>query len=689
MEENESLEPMLQQLLVQLQQANNDNEEIDIVMQLINIAKDDQTKLKLLETIGIEEYRIMIIRSLENEDKKIEQIDNLVSQVDKANIIMGIQDDDKKVNLVNKIIDKNMAISVLCSIKDENKRILALEKIKDISEFEEIKLDIYKSIQDDNKKIKLSKNLKKSEQRAKLIATLKSDDTKIKILNQFGNSYDKLEIIKSIQDEDKRISQIDFVIDYDVRYNIIQSLYNISEDKKIELLDKLKDKYISRDDLIFKVANDLVDEDKKIQALEKIKKPYYKLQVIKQIKDDAKKLELFEQAKEMEYKVGILMLVENDEIKMPIIDNIQSNIYRNLAILNLSSDNIKKYINIQPQAQIDLPDDMSIGIEIESQGRNGRFIKTNDYILHQWNVKGDISLDEANGVEVTSPIMYSNKENSQDIYTVCEMLMKMGQISDESCGGHIHIGSNYFNNRQSYENLMNIWCNLEEEIYVMSNKEGEIPRGIKYSTPISESVKKALNTGQIDVSGQEELDEYIEQLKDVQDIRTRGINLLRANNGIQTIEFRISNGTLDAKTWIENINFFGGIMAASKCLADIQLKKEELSNAEKEKLSFLQTIVKSDNSQDKVNAFVNLITDDEEKRKIYINRYITNHKILESMPEKKKQINYQMTKEHIDLSSIKEAVQDIRQGEIDAQMEQMVRVMKEPQIAICGGERSI
>lgn len=695
MVEKEKLIDELEQLMMRLNMIyENDElydleEEKELKSQIIALAKDDETKLKILNKVHDRGFRVMLIGSLESEDKKIELIDALRSQYDKSNIIRQLHSDDKKIELLDEITEKRLILDILYSINDVEKRIHALDKIKEHYDFEMIKLETYKSIEDDDKKIEETKKLKNLEQRAQVLATLKSDDNKIKVLEDMKYSYDRTEIILSLVDQNKRIELIDTVMDYDYRFEIIKSLDEISEDEKIELLDKLKnnDMNISRDDLMFELVSNLTDEDKKIQALAKFNIPYYKLQVVKQISDDSKKVELFEQAQEPEYKMGILSQIENEDIKIQLIDEIRNSTHVSLAILNLSRDNIRKYVDVEKANEIDLPDGMTIGIEIESQGENGKYIKINDFMLRDWDIKGDITLDDYDGVEVTSPIMTGSKEDSQDVYTICELLSRMGQTVDEKCGGHVHIGANYLDSRQSYENLMNIWCNLEEEIYILCNKEGDVPRSTRYCVPISQKIKEALDTGSIDISNETELNQYIKQLKAIQDVRMSGINLKNANEGIKTIEFRVANGSLDAKTWIENINLFGGIIAASKELADIQLKTEPLTDDENQKLSDFDIIIESNNIQEKINAFLNLITEDEEKKSIYLNRYKVNHDILEKMPAKEKTLRERMTKDTIDVRSIKGAVQDIRQGEINDVMNDIIQVFEASQEPTCEEER--
>ena len=71
---------------------------------------------------------------------------------------------------------------------------------------------------------------------------------------------------------------------------------------------------------------------------------------------------------------------------------------------------------------IELPENMTIGIEIESEGRcSKRILKLTNIIEEKWECKIETSVPE--GVEVVSPILTGNNEkNSQEIKNVCETL---------------------------------------------------------------------------------------------------------------------------------------------------------------------------------------------------------------------------------------------------------------------------
>lgn len=62
----------------------------------------------------------------------------------------------------------------------------------------------------------------------------------------------------------------------------------------------------------------------------------------------------------------------------------------------------------------------------------------------------------------------------QELDYVCDFMQAIGLKTEETCGGHIHIGVDYLGaNLGAWENFLSIWNETEELLYKMSNKEGE------------------------------------------------------------------------------------------------------------------------------------------------------------------------------------------------------------------------
>ena len=116
-------------------------------------------------------------------------------------------------------------------------------------------------------------------------------------------------------------------------------------------------------------------------------------------------------------------------------------------------------------------------------------------------------------------------------------------------------------------------------IFLISNDAGNLPRESVYefAGPILEKLHQALDDEDIELDSEEDIVQFCKQLKKVQsenpnDVRYSAINFENfGDENKNTIEFRLSNGTLNPRTWIENINLFGGIM--------LYLKKYQIYNA--------------------------------------------------------------------------------------------------------------
>jgi len=211
------------------------------------------------------------------------------------------------------------------------------------------------------------------------------------------------------------------------------------------------------------------------------------------------------------------------------------------------------------------------------------------------------------------------------------MLNQLGQKATEKCGAHVHIGADYLTSVQSYKNLLEIWCNNEKALYAMVNQKGEAPRtnSVKYASAITPKMQEALKDGTINLENEDELDEFIKELKNVQDRRESGINFMKVNTPDNTIEFRLANGTIDSDMWIENANLYGGMIAISEELAQIQ-KDGIRSEEDKYKLEIFNKLKENIPEKEKVGILLDLAGVEHET---YMERYEVNIELIKNNPE--------------------------------------------------------
>ena len=281
---------------------------------------------------------------------------------------------------------------------------------------------------------------------------------------------------------------------------------------------------------------------------------------------------------------------------------------------------------------VTLPDKMTIGVEIESEGLASREEIAGIIGNLSWKLKPDDTLDD--GIEAVPLSGLTPSTAGDEIYGACKALCLSGQTISERCGGHIHIGADYLTDLQDWKNLRTIWNNTEKILYIISNRKGEIPRKgvLVYARPISGNDESKQET--INLENESDLEKFIVGTKIIQGTRYSGINYCNVGRKEKnTIEFRLPNGTLDPTTWIENINLFGGLVRVSHELSKIMLKSEEQRTEEEKKMLYNYEVIQMEQDERKVaEALIGLCVS-QEQMQTYLDRYDENSELLEKTPE--------------------------------------------------------
>ncbi len=293
--------------------------------------------------------------------------------------------------------------------------------------------------------------------------------------------------------------------------------------------------------------------------------------------------------------------------------------------------------------KINLPPEMTIGVEIECVGKMCPFLQAEGKkILDGWKVKQDNSVkserENESGIEIVSPILTGENEmTAQSVEKVATILNKIGHYSNETCGGHIHIGANYLTSVEAWQNLVELYANTEMILYVISNQEGNVPRKDvgRYAMPISSDLEEAMKNGSVNLETEGDIETFKKNLVSFQNDRYKGINFFNLKSGGRnTIEFRLANGTVDPKMWTENINLFGGIVRVAQELAVIQQKNPEdrTQNEDKMLACFEQIRSGSFDEKQKLEDLLEMVIQ-ERDRDSYRKRYFRNIELLEEKPE--------------------------------------------------------
>ena len=309
--------------------------------------------------------------------------------------------------------------------------------------------------------------------------------------------------------------------------------------------------------------------------------------------------------------------------------------------------------NLKETKKIYLPETMTIGVEIESEGILTEKIKEiidcfidDDYY---WDVDTDGSLEE--GIEIKSPKFSSDdKVIIRDLYKICAFLKSEEQKITPKCGGHVHIGADYLTDVESYRILNEIWANAEKLLYIISNAENTLPRNgvMDYAEPISNDLRLAIQNGQLDLYNEENLNELVKRLKDLQtEEKSKSINFLNVfDKDKNTIEIRVPNGTIDPDIWIENINLFGGIIKTAQDIFIMQ-KQKILTPEEKERLKCYELLkTKAMNDKEKLEILLKLVLP-EELRETYRKRYEKNIELWNENNGVRLQLELSTPKENI------------------------------------------
>ena len=181
--------------------------------------------------------------------------------------------------------------------------------------------------------------------------------------------------------------------------------------------------------------------------------------------------------------------------------------------------------------------------------------------------------------------------------------------------GHIHYGADFLGqDYKAWENFFTIYFECEELFYKMCNKVGELPREgfTQFAKASNESISSIFENGEISIKSKEDLDLVLNSLRDE---KHRGINFGNIQEeGINTIEVRMPNGTIDINTIRQNIFLFGQLLNISKQMStDIDYKRKEFIALKNHNLT----------EQEKVESLLSLLFDTENHRMIYRERWGT------------------------------------------------------------------
>ena len=607
----------------------------NVIFNEFEIAESGLTKLDFLELIEDKQRRIVagIYDS--------QYIVKLVEETENYEYIKSLIDDREKRKRVG--LDNNSAIDLIIFLYDIEYTKKVLDNKEIIEDFGIDRDSILRLIECINSKdfIEYIESILNNKQKCEEIGLTDYDVYYLK------NELEKVRGTIAWIEDDKITKDS---VGYD-KYSIIKLIKNIRDSNyvKLNILENEKKRNhlgLTREDILRIIAD--------MKDLEYIKSIIENPELLKKIGlESSDVLILMELLDEPDYIKSIL----EDEEQIKKI-GLNQNVLRAIEDCYICNEIPSRYTEIKKSIEIrdriKLPSNMKKGIEIESEGQHSGLIRLKMNSMNtRWIAVKEDTLKH--GLEIKSPTPKDNADNEKDEYEIkltCGMLKELGQTTSSRCGAHVHIGADYLTTMESWINLLEIWGNTEGIVYLISNKEGELPRsGVEeFAKSFSGELEKALKNGSVDLKDEEELKKFA---KEIQGDRGYSINFKNLGSDKNTIEFRLSNGTIDAKTWIENINLYGGIVKAAEEIAQIQLKNEkERTEEEIEKLKRFELLKSKEISyEEKLEALL-FITVDKENIDIYKKRFEINRELMIKYgKEYSKIIQEQLAKGSIDVRS--------------------------------------
>ena len=322
------------------------------------------------------------------------------------------------------------------------------------------------------------------------------------------------------------------------------------------------------------------------------------------------------------------------------------------------------------------PDNFKFGIEIEAFNTNTKELynskeSKNVFEKTGWRPDTKEVLSHQGGAECVSGILKDSEKTWKDLDEVCKHIKKYpgkyGKevVTNEKCGCHVHYDATEFlENPKMMENLKKLWPEIEELVYKMCNEENDplrsgainqklvpsinlgeptlknilsiktikqfanlpmqifnnavhifVERRKGFASPIGQKIQKAIEQNKLKVSYKKYgrlTDKILVGMK-ADPRRYQGLNLANlSSRNKNTLEFRMSNSSLNPDTIKKNVYLYGSILnTARQMTLNPEYKKEEYGR-------LLKTDV---TEKEKLEAALDFLFDEESDKKIYRERW--------------------------------------------------------------------
>ena len=522
-------------------------------------------------------------------------------------------DDDKKKTMLDNLGDMKLKALVIASLALDHDKEILLDKLDGLY----VKSFVVSSFSSDELKLKCLSSFNKST-KALIIASFHTDELKRKYFSCVTSDKDKAVIIKSFISDEYKLWGIDTIKKEENKIPLIATLKSV--ENMTLALSKIEDYAIKLD-----ILNNLDEKTKMLLVLHVNGK--FQADVLASISSDNFKLSFLDTLSKENKMIVLISL--SDIAKESYLDTDLDYLDKMALVYTLRNVELKsKWI-----AKLEYPMDFDLGIdpklqfglELECEGA------LNTYFCNLWTDKSSYlaTMDATlmQGLEVKSPPIHNNFLDLEYLYYVFNVLNKAGFTVSNRCGGHIHFDKNYLKTKEEYIVLLEIWSYAEEIFYLISNEEGNIPREyvLYFTKPFLEGILNSLKEEKIYWDLQKSDEEFIQGLSQWQETKNNSLNFYHQNKKINTMEFRVPNGSMSFVTWMQNIKLFGRLLMVSKALGGISL--EEASEDEKTLWNLKEELKQDISVEDKLEILLELLFREEEKE-VYRGRYYANKRLL-------------------------------------------------------------
>ena len=275
--------------------------------------------------------------------------------------------------------------------------------------------------------------------------------------------------------------------------------------------------------------------------------------------------------------------------------------------------------------KLNIDDKQRFGVEIEYLNVHSDVIEESvikNLKIYNWHYERDFSLEHINGTsyagELISPILTNNEKDLEQIEEACTVLKKLGAYTDEQCAAHVHLDSAILEeNGEYFQNFLILYLYYENVIYEFA--AGYDLKIRDCAIDFAARLLPEMTYGQLNKLIKPDFT-YNDFLKNFVygEGRNKGVNFRNLLQGeINTIEFRMANGTLNPTIWFNNITVFARLLELAKQMTPahkLHLYKKVLAQR-KELINYYFY------NEEKEYEFLTFISNDKEDRKRFIKQY--------------------------------------------------------------------